>query len=68
VPSYVTVLHVITTTKGLETTGSRDETKEQTESIGAKFIEVDTDGEELYTISLEVVSEHYGQRQKEAVI
>jgi NAD(P) transhydrogenase subunit alpha len=67
VPSYVTVLHVIATTKRLETTDSRAETKKQTESIGAKFIEVDTDGEELYTVRAEVVSEYYVQRQKEAV-
>lgn len=64
-------LQAIATAKRLgaivEATDIRPETKEQTESLGAKFIEVDTEGEEFNSVYAKVASEDYAQRQKEAV-
>lgn len=64
-------LQAIATAKRLgaivEATDIRPETKEQTESLGAKFIEVDPNGEKFDSVYAKVASEDYAQRQKEAV-
>ena len=64
-------LQAIATAKRLgaivEATDIRLETKEQTESLGAKFITVDNNGEESEGGYAKVASEDYVQRQKEAV-
>jgi NAD(P) transhydrogenase subunit alpha len=51
----------------VEATDIRPETKEQTESLGAKFIEVDPNGEKYDSVYAKVASEDYARRQKEAV-
>lgn len=51
----------------VEATDIRPETKEQTESLGAKFIEVDANGEKFDSVYAKVASEDYARRQKEAV-
>ncbi|NNK88753.1 MAG: Re/Si-specific NAD(P)(+) transhydrogenase subunit alpha [Flavobacteriaceae bacterium] len=64
-------LQAIATAKRLgaivEATDIRPETKEQTESLGAKFIEVESEGEESGGVYAKVASEEYARRQKEAV-
>jgi len=64
-------LQAIATAKRLgaivEATDIRQETKEQTESLGAKFISVDNEGEESEGGYAKVASEDYARRQKEAV-
>ncbi|MDJ0645197.1 MAG: Re/Si-specific NAD(P)(+) transhydrogenase subunit alpha [Flavobacteriaceae bacterium] len=64
-------LQAIATAKRLgaivEATDIRSETKEQTESLGAKFITVDNDGEESEGGYAKVASKEYVLRQKEAV-
>jgi len=64
-------LQAIATAKRLgaivEATDIRLETKEQTESLGAKFISVDNEGEESEGGYAKVASEDYARRQKEAV-
>ena len=64
-------LQAIATAKRLgalvEATDIRPETKEQTESLGAKFISVDNEGEESAEGYAKVASEDYLKRQKEAV-
>ncbi|MBT8253550.1 MAG: Re/Si-specific NAD(P)(+) transhydrogenase subunit alpha [Flavobacteriaceae bacterium] len=64
-------LQAIATAKRLgaivEATDIRPETKEQTESLGAKFIEVKNNGEETGGVYAKVASEDYARRQKEAV-
>ena len=64
-------LQAIATAKRLgavvEATDIRPETKEQTESLGAKFIEVEHDGNEEKTVYAKVASEEYARKQKEAV-
>lgn len=63
-------LQAIATAKRLgaivEATDLRPETKEQTESLGAKFISVDSD-EKNNSVYAKVVSEDYAKRQQEAV-
>jgi NAD(P) transhydrogenase subunit alpha len=51
----------------VEATDIRPETKEQTESLGAKFIDVDPNGEKYDSVYAKVASEDYARRQKEAV-
>ncbi len=51
----------------VEATDIRLETKEQTESLGAKFITVDNEGEESEGGYAKAASEDYARRQKEAV-
>lgn len=64
-------LQAIATAKRLgaivEATDIRPETKEQTESLGAKFIEVEDDGNKEASVYAKVASEEYARRQKEAV-
>jgi NAD(P) transhydrogenase subunit alpha len=64
-------LQAIATAKRLgavvEATDIRMETKEQTESLGAKFISVDNAGEESEGGYAKAASEDYARRQKEAV-
>ena len=64
-------LQAIATAKRLgaivEATDIRLETKEQTESLGAKFITVDNEGEESEGGYAKEASEDYAKRQKEAV-
>ena len=64
-------LQAIATAKRLgavvEATDIRLETKEQTESLGAKFITVDNEGEKSEGGYAKVASEDYVKRQKEAV-
>jgi len=64
-------LQAIATAKRLgaivEATDIRPETKEQAESLGAKFIQVDSNGEESGGVYAKVASEDYARRQKEAV-
>ncbi|WP_339893567.1 Re/Si-specific NAD(P)(+) transhydrogenase subunit alpha [uncultured Algibacter sp.] len=64
-------LQAIATAKRLgaivEATDIRSETKEQTESLGAKFILVDNNGEESKDGYAKEASTDYAQRQKEAV-
>ena len=64
-------LQAIATAKRLgaivEATDIRMETKEQTESLGAKFISVDNEGEESENGYAKVASEDYSRRQREAV-
>jgi NAD(P) transhydrogenase subunit alpha len=64
-------LQAIATAKRLgavvEATDIRLETKEQTESLGAKFITVDNNGEESEKGYAKAASEDYAKRQKEAV-
>lgn len=64
-------LQAIATAKRLgavvEATDIRSETKEQAESLGAKFISVDNEGEETEGGYAKEASEEYVQRQKEAV-
>jgi proton-translocating NAD(P)+ transhydrogenase subunit alpha len=64
-------LQAIATAKRLgaivEATDIRPETKEQTESLGAKFIEVEDDGNTEKSVYAKVASEEYARRQKEAV-
>ncbi len=64
-------LQAIATAKRLgaivEATDIRMETKEQTESLGAKFITVDNEGEEFEGGYAKVASVDYTKRQKEAV-
>jgi len=64
-------LQAIATAKRLgaivEATDIRTETKEQTESLGAKFIEVEHEGVEFDSVYAKVASEDYIKRQKEAV-
>jgi NAD(P) transhydrogenase subunit alpha len=64
-------LQAIATAKRLgavvEATDIRLETKEQTESLGAKFITVDNKGEESEGGYAKAASEDYARRQKEAV-
>lgn len=64
-------LQAIATAKRLgavvEATDIRMETKEQTESLGAKFITVDNTGEESEGGYAKEASEDYARRQKEAV-
>ncbi|MFH4965313.1 Re/Si-specific NAD(P)(+) transhydrogenase subunit alpha [Gaetbulibacter sp. M235] len=64
-------LQAIATAKRLgaivEATDIRTETKEQAESLGAKFIMVDNNGEESENGYAKVASEDYARRQKEAV-
>ncbi len=64
-------LQAIATAKRLgavvEATDIRLETKEQTESLGAKFITVDNEGEKSEGGYAKVASEDYAKRQKEAV-
>jgi len=64
-------LQAIATAKRLgaivEATDIRTETKEQAESLGAKFIQVDNNGEENGGVYAKVASEDYARRQKEAV-
>ena len=64
-------LQAIATAKRLgaivEATDIRPETKEQTESLGAKFIDVNSEGEESEGGYAKVASEDYARRQKEAV-
>lgn len=51
----------------VEATDIRMETKEQTESLGAKFISVDNAGEESEGGYAKAASEDYARRQREAV-
>ena len=51
----------------VEATDIRLETKEQTESLGAKFITVDNEDQESEGGYAKVASEDYARRQKEAV-
>jgi len=64
-------LQAIATAKRLgaivEATDIRPETKEQAESLGAKFIQVDSNGEENGGVYAKVASEDYARRQKETV-
>jgi len=64
-------LQAIATAKRLgaivEATDIRPETKEQTESLGAKFISVENEGETSEGGYAKVASEDYLRRQKEAV-
>jgi len=64
-------LQAIATAKRLgaivEATDIRTETKEQAESLGAKFIMVDNNGEESEKGYAKVASEDYARRQREAV-
>lgn len=64
-------LQAIATAKRLgavvEATDIRPETKEQTESLGAKFIQVDANGEVNNGVYAKAASEDYAKRQKEAV-
>jgi len=64
-------LQAIATAKRLgavvEATDIRMETKEQAESLGAKFISVDNTGEESEGGYAKTASEDYARRQKEAV-
>jgi NAD(P) transhydrogenase subunit alpha len=64
-------LQAIATAKRLgavvEATDVRPETKEQAESLGAKFIEVKSDGVKAEGGYAREVSEEYQQKQKEAV-
>jgi len=64
-------LQAIATAKRLgavvEATDIRLETKEQTESLGAKFISVEVEGEEYEGVYAKVVSDEYKAKQKEAV-
>jgi NAD(P) transhydrogenase subunit alpha len=64
-------LQAIATAKRLgaivEATDIRTETKEQVESLGAKFISVDNNGEKSEGGYANVASEDYARRQKEAV-
>lgn len=64
-------LQAIATAKRLgaivEATDIRTETKEQTESLGAKFISVDNAGEESEGGYAKEASDDYKRRQKEAV-
>ena len=64
-------LQAIATAKRLgavvEATDIRTETKEQAESLGAKFISVDNAGEESEGGYAKEASDDYAQRQKEAV-
>ena len=64
-------LQAIATAKRLgavvEATDIRLETKEQTESLGAKFITVDNEGEESEGGYAKEASEDYAKRQQEAV-
>ena len=64
-------LQAIATAKRLgaqvEATDVRPETKEQAESLGAKFIEVKSDGVKAEGGYAKEVSEEYQQKQKEAV-
>ena len=64
-------LQAIATAKRLgaivEATDIRPETKEQTESLGAKFISVDSNGEDNSGVYAKVASEDYARRQREAV-
>lgn len=64
-------LQAIATAKRLgavvEATDIRSETKEQTESLGAKFILVDNEGEESEGGYAKEASEDYAKRQEEAV-
>ncbi|SNR32129.1 NAD(P) transhydrogenase subunit alpha [Lutibacter agarilyticus] len=64
-------LQAIATAKRLgavvEATDIRTETKEQAESLGAKFISVDNKGEESEGGYAKEASEDYARRQKEAV-
>ena len=64
-------LQAIATAKRLgaivEATDIRMETKEQAESLGAKFISVDTDDEASEKGYAKAASEDYAKRQKEAV-
>lgn len=64
-------LQAIATAKRLgaivEATDIRPETKEQAESLGAKFIQVDNNGEDTGGVYAKVASEDYAKRQKEAV-
>ncbi len=64
-------LQAIATAKRLgaivEATDIRKETKEQTESLGAKFILVDNEGEDSENGYAKVASDQYKKRQQEAV-
>ena len=64
-------LQAIATAKRLgaivEATDIRIETKEQAESLGAKFILVENNGEDTGSVYAKVASEDYARRQKEAV-
>lgn len=65
-------LQAIATAKRLgaivEATDIRPETKEQTESLGAKFIQVDDNGNgSLNGVYAKVASEDYARRQRDAV-
>ena len=64
-------LQAIATAKRLgavvEATDIRSETKEQAQSLGAKFISVDNEGEESEGGYAKEASEDYARRQKEAV-
>jgi len=64
-------LQAIATAKRLgavvEATDIRMETKEQTESLGAKFITVDNEGEQSEGGYAKEASEEYARKQKEAV-
>ncbi|MDH3322867.1 MAG: Re/Si-specific NAD(P)(+) transhydrogenase subunit alpha [Flavobacteriaceae bacterium] len=64
-------LQAIATAKRLgaivEATDIRSETKEQVESLGAKFISVDNEGEKSEGGYAKEASDEYKQRQKEAV-
>ncbi len=64
-------LQAIATAKRLgavvEATDIRPETKEQTESLGAKFIDVEHNEEQTGGVYAKVASEDYARRQREAV-
>jgi len=64
-------LQAIATAKRLgaivEATDIRVETKEQAESLGAKFISVDIEGEDNEGVYAKEASDEYKQKQKEAV-
>lgn len=64
-------LQAIATAKRLgaivEATDIRPETKEQAESLGAKFIEVKDDTNRETSVYAKVASEEYARKQKEAV-
>lgn len=64
-------LQAIATAKRLgaivEATDIRPETKEQTESLGAKFIKVNDNGEGTNGVYAKVASEDYARRQREAL-
>ncbi len=51
----------------VEATDIRPETKEQTESLGAKFIEVEGNGDDEASVYARVASEEYARKQREAV-